>query len=417
VVFDPADISVAVVTALPVECAAVRAVADGVDDQPAPDEDPNSYASGTFASLTPGRPHRVVIAVLPFDGTRGAASVVSDLLRSFPGVRAVVMAGIAAGVPRLDDPEWHVRLGDIVVATGVVATDQIQLTDGVERLRWQPGGTPSELSGAVRQLQVKDVAGTRPWETWLSLAAFTRPDDAADVLHVNGVPVEHPPRELTGHRPGLPKVHYGPIASGDQLMRDERRRDELARRHGVVAFEMEATGIAVAAALRGRQTLVVRGISDYGDRMKGSRWQPYAALAAAAYVRALLAECRDFSSGAIHRAAGRVTQAAPPPWPILVELADLLLDVPLVADDRGRQALIDQLRPAIRGGLRRSAAMRLEVIELVRLVFNYIDGPQEFLAVLFRLDGGTVPALRFAAALEGVLPPGSASSQVRPARR
>ena len=156
--------------------------------------------------------------------------------------------------------------------------------------------------------------------------------------------------------------------------------------------------------------------------MKDGRWQAYAALAAAAYVRALLAECRDFSpAGAGAPANGRTrpvdaetgpTVPAPPvpPWPVVVELADLLLQVPLVADDQGRQALIEQMRPAIQGALRRNRAMRLEVIEMVRLIFNYPDGPEEFLAALARLDGGTVPATRFATAIQGVLPPGSAAS-------
>jgi hypothetical protein len=204
-------------------------------------------------------------------------------------------------------------------------------------------------------------------------------------------------------------VHFGPIASGDQLMRDERRRDELAQRHQVLAFEMEATGVAVAAALRGRPTLIVRGISDYGDRTKNGLWQPYAALAAAAYLRAVLAECRDFSpgragdgpNGAAREAA---VDASVPPWPVLVELADSLLKLPFMADDRGWQALIGQLRPAIRGSLRRNAALRLEVIEMMRLVFNYAGGPQELRDAVARLDADSVPAARFATRIEGVLP-------------
>ncbi len=47
-----------------------------------------------------------------------------------------------------------------------------------------------------------------------------------------------------------------------------------------------------------RQTsyLVVRGIYDYCDQNKNDEWQPYAAIAAAAYVRALLESMPVFRS-------------------------------------------------------------------------------------------------------------------------
>jgi len=34
--------------------------------------------------------------------------------------------------------------------------------------------------------------------------------------------------------------------------------------------------------------LVIRGIADYGDGMSKREWQPYAAVAAASYMKALL---------------------------------------------------------------------------------------------------------------------------------
>src|SRR5256714_14907421 len=114
---DPDEIHVGIVTALPVECAAVRLLVDDLVDQPAPG-DPNHYMSGWLPSRELGRPHRVVVAMQAQDGTRNAATISTDLIRSFPHVRCVVMCGIAGGMPTPAVPERHVRLGDIVVGTG-----------------------------------------------------------------------------------------------------------------------------------------------------------------------------------------------------------------------------------------------------------------------------------------------------------
>jgi nucleoside phosphorylase len=51
---------------------------------------------------------------------------------------------------------------------------------------------------------------------------------------------------------------------------------------------MEASGIADATWTRNHEYFVVCGICDYCDANKNDLWQPYAAMAAAAYVRALL---------------------------------------------------------------------------------------------------------------------------------
>jgi hypothetical protein len=85
------------------------------------------------------------------------------------------------------------------------------------------------------------------------------------------------------------------IGSGDVLLRDERRRDELAERHGILAVEMEGSGVAASARLRGVQWFMVRGISDYCENTgKDDVWHRYAAMMAATYVRTLLAACRPF---------------------------------------------------------------------------------------------------------------------------
>lgn len=75
-------------------------------------------------------------------------------------------------------------------------------------------------------------------------------------------------------------IHYGFIASGNQLVKDAHTRDEIAKRLNALCFEMEAAGI-----MNQLPCLVIRGICDYCDSHKNKDWQGYAALTAAAYTK------------------------------------------------------------------------------------------------------------------------------------
>jgi hypothetical protein len=80
-----------------------------------------------------------------------------------------------------------------------------------------------------------------------------------------------------------PEIHYGLIASGNQVMKDGQTRDHLAQDLGILCFEMEAAGL-----MNQLPCLVIRGICDYSDSHKNKKWQGYAALTAAAYGKVLL---------------------------------------------------------------------------------------------------------------------------------
>src|SRR6202041_100799 len=82
-----------------------------------------------------------------------------------------------------------------------------------------------------------------------------------------------------------PAIHYGLIASANQVMTDALIRDTLAAEKDVLCFEMEAAGL-----MNHFPCLVIRGICDYSDSHKNKEWQGYAAMAAAAYTKDLL--CR-----------------------------------------------------------------------------------------------------------------------------
>lgn len=296
------SVTIGVVTALAEEAVAVKRFIEDIKELRI-DEDPNQYHVGYLASSDRARPHRVALVQMPEDNTRNAAATCTELLRTFQGIRCVLMVGIAGGVPAPRQPVRHVRLGDVVVAIGgIVDYGHVRQVDGADVVRRSVDGMCVDLVRAVNLLRQGEIEG-RP-STWgrlapepdLPLANFTRPPDHTDRLVISGEPMQHPDPALTGHRPGWPKAHYGPIGSGDVLMRDARRRDELAERYGILAVEMEGSGIAAGARLRGVQWFMVRGISDYCDEEKNDRWQRYASLMAASYTRTVLSLCRPFPS-------------------------------------------------------------------------------------------------------------------------
>ena len=93
--------------------------------------------------------------------------------------------------------------------------------------------------------------------------------------------------KLTVQRPvredSTPRIHYGNIASGNEVIKHGTTRDKIAKEEGVICFEMEAAGL-----MDNFRCLVIRGICDYADSHKNKIWQPYAAATAAAFARALL---------------------------------------------------------------------------------------------------------------------------------
>lgn len=278
----------------------MRLLVEDLRSEPAKPNDRNLYQEGRLPSTDPRRPHGVVLALLPQDGNGNASAVCADLFRSYPDLECVVMCGIAGGIPRLDDPGRHVRLGDIVVGEEIISYGHIRRVDGEEVLRRPTGGVSADLVRGDNELRIAGVHRQYPWRQWVGddnsrSPQFGRPPADSDVLYVDGRPVAHPDPRLSGHEFGWPKVHHGRIGSADVLMRDEVRRDELAVKHKLLAVEMEASGVASAAVLRNRSWFVVRGIVDYCENTgKNDAWHLYASLAAASYVRALLGVCHPF---------------------------------------------------------------------------------------------------------------------------
>ena len=290
-----------IVTALPKEFAAVRVMLD----EPEPhsiDGDPNDYLIGAIPSVDGSGMHRVVVTLLKKTGNNTAAAAASHLIRSFPTVTEVLMVGVAGGVPKPDDVEKHVRLGDIVVSTesGVVQYDNGKLAAGKLEIRDTSQKPSAALVGKVKLLEAERLAGRRPWEAHFArareLEGAVRPSARTDRLfaaHDPSIRLKHP-NDPT-RRPGYPKLHYGRIGSANTLLKDPKARDALSQDLNLRAFEMEGSGIADGTWIFGQSYILVRAVSDYCDLHKNDVWQGcvdiwqgYAAVVAAAYARALI---------------------------------------------------------------------------------------------------------------------------------
>ncbi|KAH0042265.1 purine and uridine phosphorylase, partial [Aureobasidium melanogenum] len=308
---DPQQYTVGWICAIPREYSAARLFLDEEHDRPArvSVRDSNDYTVGKMAG------HNVVIAVLP-DGEYGVSSataVAKDMLHSFPNVRVGLMVGIGGGAPTAKN---DIRLGDVVVSsrkgsapcvyqynygktiqgrsfeqTGFLNQPPVVVRTAVSGLR-----SKYEEDGHQIEAIITEILGRKPrLRKW-----YSRPSQECDRLYMSHV--IHPEgdirscEEVCGSQTAdvvqrrerrededNPTIHYGVIASADQLMKDAITRDAMAKEKDVLCFEMEAAGL-----MNHFPCLVVRGICDYSDSHKNKEWQGYAAMAAAAYAKDIL---------------------------------------------------------------------------------------------------------------------------------
>lgn len=306
---NPNNYTVGWICAISTEYVAAQAFLDHKHDGPeyVSPNDNNDYTLGRIGK------HSVVIAVLPDGeyGTASAASVARDMLHSFPNIRIGLMVGIGGGAP---SPKHDIRLGDIVISAprdgkgGVFQYDFGKTIQGQSfqntRFLAQP---PIVLRAAINGLKTQYESDGHQLEEAIQVALgrkprlrkkYNRPDTSTDRLYK--AEIIHSDEACCATAPGNdisksvvrlartedddnPAIHYGLIASANQLMKDAFVRDRLSKEMDVLCFEMEAAGL-----MNHFPCLVIRGICDYSDTHKNKEWQGYAAMAAAAYAKDLL---------------------------------------------------------------------------------------------------------------------------------
>jgi nucleoside phosphorylase len=254
--------------------------------------------------------HYVVIVVLPNYGTAAAGIIATHMQQAFPNIRIGLLVGIGGGVPSKTHDIW---LGDVVVSeprNGHGGVFQYDFGKSIQGQAFQRTGflnqPPSVLRGAINGMKTMYERHGHEIKSRIDFVLkrnprirrkYQRPDLGSDRLFRAEVVhdlkgylevcatkdsnmiqrLERDPEELN------PRIHYGTIASANQVVKDAFLRDRLASELDILCFEMEAAGL-----MNDFPCLVIRGICNYSDSHKNDEWHGYAAMTAAAFPKDIL---------------------------------------------------------------------------------------------------------------------------------
>ncbi|KAF3117800.1 hypothetical protein TWF103_004474 [Orbilia oligospora] len=201
-------------------------------------------------------------------GTNQAAIIATRMISTFQATKVGLMVGIGGGIPP------KVKLGDIVVSRptdqypGVVQWDLGKTESGKFR---RTGALNKPPSAADSLIDAKSGVQS----LLHSIFSWWGAEGTAGAVDLGAA--ERETKDVD--------IHYGLVASGNQVIKDAVLRDRLNESLGgnVLCIEMEVAGL-----MDDFPCLVIRGVCDYADSEKNDEWQQYAAAIAAAYAKVFL---------------------------------------------------------------------------------------------------------------------------------
>ncbi|KAI1274720.1 purine and uridine phosphorylase [Xylaria sp. FL0933] len=330
---------IGLICALPLEYDAVALLFDEFWDE---DGDPYGRAPGDTNTYTTGRieNYNVVLALLPNMGKAAAAGAAASFRSSYSRLKLAFLVGICGGVPGTGAE--GALLGDVVISKTVIQFDfgrqfpgKFVAKDTIEDNLGRPNkdirGLIASFETHLGRRRLKKKAGEYLKDLQCAAAREQHQHNyhylgvaedklfAATYQHKHRVPQscvvcdgdgdnyceeaaratcaglgcdegQLVRRQLLAVKGSLkpdemqcPEIFIGRMASGDTVMKSGEHRDQLARVHKVIAFEMEGAG-----AWDEVPCIIIKGICDYADSHKNKKWQPFAAATAASVMKAVL---------------------------------------------------------------------------------------------------------------------------------
>lgn len=211
-------------------------------------------------SAAPNDPYQCVATFIGNMGPVDAALATQDMVTMWKP-KTVVMLGIAAGIHE------DVRLGDVVYATqvdGYIESAKAEPVLGTEQFQLAPGGSIYRCSEQfIRLFDAFEFVHKDAYDQWRSQCAT----DLKSLINSRGRDVLRE-AALLRDSVAIEGVHLasGPIVGASiAFTKWLHKRDRTLK-----ALEMEAYGFvkAVLNPLKASSTVVLRGISDFGDERK-----------------------------------------------------------------------------------------------------------------------------------------------------
>ena len=287
-----------IVTALPLEYTAMNRLIDNQKYDNSLGDNKKQYTHGQIGDK------KIVVAMAGM-GNNPAAAITTKMLEKYRTIKYIIMMGIAGGIPYLDSDIDHVRLGDIVISgdKGVVQHDkgkdieEFYINFGkykfFRKRGFQPDFHPRPPEATfLRNAKIYiEQKGTNEYNFWgeLDSLKIERPETMtfSDTPWLKSSKIDKHPLPK-GYDESRPRIHIGTIASGNTVVKSKYVRDKLKNDYQAKAIEMEASGVADATWLEGKDYFVIRGICDYSNIDKHKVWQPYAAAVAAGFTKELI---------------------------------------------------------------------------------------------------------------------------------
>lgn len=234
---------------------------------------------------------------------------------------AVLLVGIAGGTNRptseLLTANDHL-LGDVLVAEQIIDYESGKQTENGLEHRPQVIRSSARWVEAAKNLKSKD---------WFTAIHLPRPDGTTGRV--------------------VPQIHFGVVASGQKVIKDQTPLDAISELFtNLVGVEMEGFGAGWATFDRASpiEFLLLKAICDWADPNKNDQWQPYAADTAAACLAQLIRQIEGTEMTNQMTPTASAPQSALPPKVILIQrlgnswedLADVL-QIPAFEKGRFRQ--------------------------------------------------------------------------------
>jgi nucleoside phosphorylase len=293
------------------------------------------YFTGEIASKLTQRHYRVAITCIGEAGTAECSGAATSLIYDYRP-KILILVGIAAGL------KSKTKIGDVIISEIVWGYEKASLETGHRReIRVLPRPDVGRIDFSVQQDIATYLSGFekeyRIEEHFMTMGGkYPQPGEKNQALY-------------TSHVLAKPRIIHGTLASGNKLLKNPNflHSMQVHAHSRIKAGEMEASGLVAACRQQKVPWLVVRGISDFGDRFKSDDFHAFAAQMAAAVLRDFIVEGLDLAI-AKHRRVRKVpVSATTPSVTQLQRVAEHIkkIEAPGHILTPGRQNILELARP------------------------------------------------------------------------